>query len=290
MLKTKVTELYDVDLIPTPEDIPDWHIDEAAVDGLLEALAVQHSTEAEAGSVETGDTVFCASEGALQDRTVLVYPGRNMPGAEAAERALLGVGLGDAAETELNGAPVRLTVKKIVRRTPGRIDDALIKSEHIDGVETVGDYRAYIRRKTEEQNRSLSAKRLSAFLHQELVDRSRYDVDEAEREAWTDKAAQEMLAMYEAEGIDPHVPEEGTDFLTDEEVMENFKNQLRPQFLSMALGRAFCEKRGVAFGPEEQKLYADNGYTGDDAESGFFESMTWEILYNIATERLEAAK
>lgn len=290
MMKTKVTKLYDVGLIPTPEDIPDWHVDDAAVDGLLAALALQRSTESEAGEVKTGDTVFCGSEGALQDRTVLVYPGRSMPGAEAAEAAILGRAPGDTVETQIGGAPAVLTVKKIVRRAPAKIDDKLIQDEHIDGVDTVEAYRAYIKNKTEEQNRSLSAKHLSAALREELVARSKYEVDEAEQEAWTENAAREMLKMYEEEGIDPHVPEEGTDFLTDEEVMENFKNQLRPQFLALAMSRAFCGERGIAFGEEERKLYADNGYTGEDAEGSFLDSKTWELLYDIALERLEGAK
>lgn len=290
MMKTKVTKLYDVGLIPTPEDIPDWHVDEAAVDELVRALGVQHATEVEVGKVQTGDTVFCASEGALQDRTVLIYPGRNMPGAEAAESAVLGAVPGGTVETELNGAPAVLTVKRVVRRAPAKVDDTLVQGEHIDGVDTVEGYRAYIKEKTEEQNRSLSAKRLSAALREELIARSEYEVDEAEQEAWTDKAAQQMLEMYEAEGIDPHVPEEGTDFLTDEEVMAQFKENLRPQFLALAVSRAFCDQRGVTFGEEDRKLYADNGYTGEEAEGGFLDSKTWELLYDIALERLEGAK
>ena len=289
-MKTKVTKLYDVDLIPTPEGIPDWHVDEASVDALLEALAAQRSTETEVREVQMGDTVFCAAGGKYAGRTVLIYPGRNMPGAEAAEKAVLGSAPGGTVKTELGGAPAVLTVKKIVRRAPAKIDDALIRDENIDGVDTVEKYRVYIKDKTEEQNRSFSAKHLSAALREELIARSEYEVDEAEQEAWTDNAAQEMLKMYEAEGIDPHVPEEGTDFLTDEEVMENFKNQLRPQFLALAVSRAFCEERGVVFGEEERKLYADNGYTGDDAEGSFMDSKMWEILYNIALKRLEEAK
>ena len=115
-------------------------------------------------------------------------------------------------------------------------------------------------------------------------------MDEAERETWTENAARELLKMYEQEGIDPHVPEEGTDFLTDEQVMENFKAQLRPQFLALAMSRAFCEERGIAFGEEERKFYADNGYAGEDAEGSFLDSKTWEVLYDIALKRLEGAK
>ena len=264
MMKTKVTKLYDVALIPTPEDIPEWRVDEAAVDGLVKDLAVQHAVETQGDAVQTGDTVFCAARGALEDRTVLVYPGRSIPGAEQAEQALLGA-----------GCP---------------IDDRLVREEKIDGVETVAAYRAYIKEKTQEQNRSLSAKHLSAALHDALVEKSDYQVDEEEQEAWTDKAAKEMLKMYEQEGIDPHIPEDGTDFLTDEEVLAQFKESLRFQYLSLAVSRAFCEQQGVTFGPEEQKLYAENGCTGDEAESGFMESKTWEILYNIAMERLEGTK
>ena len=289
-MKTKVTKLYDVKCIPIPEDIPDWHADEATVDELLKALAPRHAAETEVQEVQMGDTVFCASEGALADRTVLVYPGRNMPGAEAAEKAVLGCTPGGAVQTELGGVPAVLTVKKIVRRAPAAMDDALIQGEHIDGVDTVEGYRAYIKDKTEEQNRSLSAKRLSAALREELIAKSEYDVDDAEQEAWTEDAARQMLKMYEEEGIDPHIPEDGTDFLTDEEGMENFQNQLRPQFLALAMSRAFCEAHGVSFGPEEQKMYADNGYEGEDAESSFLDSKTWGLLYDIALKRLEDAK
>ena len=289
-MKTKVSRLFDVKSIPTPEDIPDWHVDEAAVDGLLKALATQHATETEVLEVQMGDTVFCASEGALADRTVLVYPGRNMPGAEAAEKAVLGCTPGGTVKTELSGVPAVLTVKRIVRRAPAEMDDKLIQGEQIDGVDTVEAYRAYIKAKTEEQNRSLSAKRLSAALREELIARSEYDVDEAEQEAWTEDAAQKMLKMYEDEGIDPHIPEDGTDFLTDEEVMETFKAQMRPQFLALAMCRAFCDAHGISFGPEERKRYADNGYEGEDAEGSFLDSKTWETLYNIALKRLEDAK
>ncbi len=289
-MNTKVTKLFDVALIPTPEDIPDWHVDGAAVDALLATLALQRSTETDAGEVKAGDTVFCKARGTLEDRTVLIYPGRNMPGAEAAEAALLGHAPGDTVETQIGGAAVALTVEKIIRRAPAAIDDKLIKAEGIEGVDTVEAYRAYIKNKTEEQNRSLSAKHLSARLREELIARSEYDLDEAEREAWTENAARELIKMYEAEGIDPHVPEDGTDFLTDEQVLVLFREQLRPQFLALAMSRAFCESRGVTFTDEDRKLYADNGVTGEQAEESFLDSKTWDLLYNIALERLEAEK
>lgn len=286
-MKTQVTHLFDVKLIPTPEDIPEWRISDVEADQLISNLAAQRATELDVPAVCAGDAVFCTDGQRFVERTVMIYPGRNMPGAEAAEAALTGAKTGDTVKTELCGAPAALTVKRIVRRLPAAIDDALIAGEHIDGVTTVNAYRKYIRGKTERENLSLSAKYLSSALREQLIECSEYAVDEEEREAWLEISAREMFDMYLQEGMDPHIPEDGTDFLTDEQAMEQIKEDLRPQFLARAVSRAFCLSRGIVMGPEEAETYAGQGVSPDMAEDVFYESKTWELLYQIAMERLE---
>lgn len=286
-MKTHVTHLWDVKLIPMPEDVPEWRVSDAETDALISALAAQHAAQLDVPAACVGDTVFCAAGQNLADRTVMIYPGRNMPGAEAAEEALVGAKVGETVKTELCGSPATLTVQRVVRLQPATIDDALITGEGIDGVATVDAYRRYIREKTEQENRSFSARSLSAAFRQQLIERSEYAVDEEEREAWLETSARELFDMYLQEGIDPHIPEDGTEFLTDEQAIEQFKEKLRPQYLARAMNRAFCLSHGITMGPKEAEIYSGSDLSPDMAEDTFYESKTWDLLYEIAMERLE---
>lgn len=56
-------------------------------------------TTAAAETAAKGGRVHCKATGAPSDRTVLLYPGRAIPGAAEAEAAIAGVGVGGSADT-----------------------------------------------------------------------------------------------------------------------------------------------------------------------------------------------
>ncbi len=286
-MKSKVVKLFDPSNIEIPQELKGWRIGEEEADKLLDALAQEYYTEFEADAAAEGDSVFCraAAGSALADRTVIIYPGRGMPCAEEAEKKAAGLRKGDKFTAVLGGMPVELTVEKIVRRLPSKIDDELICSLGIDGITTPGEYRAYAKQQREEENRTLSARELSAYMLDAAVEGSEYEIDPAEEEAWLNENAKMMFEYSLSDGIDPRIPDEGFDFLTDEEAIEKIKEEIRPQFRSQAVCAALCEKSGFTFGSEDAETPDLPG--DEDLISEMYTSKAWDILFDTALRRLE---
>ena len=291
-MKSQVTALYDIDKIAVPAELCVWRVDEAETDARVSALAMEYAAETAVETAAEGDRVICrgAENSPLADRTVLIFPGRAISGAEEAERAVVGKKVGEQAAMTLAGAETVLTIEEILRRQPAAVDDELIQKQEIDGVTTVAGYRAYFRNQREQSNRDMAVRQISSHLFQELAERSDFDIDRGEMDAWTGKRAALMFRYMLEEGEDPRLPEEGFEILTDEQAIAKIAESLESQFKETLVCRALCRQNGICFTAEDiqselEQIRAAEGTEAVDEEQllenkYFFE--LWTILENRA--------
>ena len=228
-----VSRLCNIDSIVIPEDMLEISVNEQDVEDGVKALALRYAAETEAGTAERGDVVHCrADETAYPDgRTVLIFTGVEMPGAEEAAKAAVGRKVGDVFETQLAGKPVRLTVEKIIRRTPVEVNDALIASIGIDGVTTVEEYKNHLSEKALADISLEKHKMASIYLLDKLIDGSEYIYDEAEFEAFFQKNLSAYSAEDEMMGMQADL----------EELRESALRQQKQCWAA----EAFCKSRGI---------------------------------------------
>ena len=296
-MKSQVITLYEVKNVAVPAELCAWQVDEAEIDARISALAMEYAAETAVETAAEGDCAVCrgAENSPLADRTVLIFPGRAIPGAEEAEKVVIGKKTGEQAAVALAGAETVLTIEKILRRQPAAVDDALIQELEIDGVTTVAGYRAYFRNECEQSNRTMAVRQISSYLFQELVERSDFAIDRGEMDAWTGKRAAQMFRYMLEEGEDPRLPEEGFEILTDEQAIAKIAESLESQFKEILVCRALCRQNGICFTAEDiqselEQLQAAEGAEAVDEEQllenkYFFE--LWTILENRAKTFLE---
>lgn len=234
-MEVKVKKLYDVSKIVVPDEMKEWKTTDSQIQEQLEVLSRLSAKEENVSLVEKGDcVVLSCTEGALKDRTVLLYPGLNLPGAEKAEEAVIGLAAGSELVTELHGA-VKLKIEKIVRRVPTAIDDALVQMQNIEGVTTVDAYRAWYKETTDEANKERVLKGINAYYIDMLAEQSEFEYDQTEIEQWIE----EQIQMQKACGEE--IPEEMFEMMRAEGP--------RPLFRE-AVAKAICEAEGFTFTPD----------------------------------------
>lgn len=241
-MKILVTKLCDIDSLTIPAELLDVRVDEAQVAQAVDRLSLRYAKQCPAATAQNGDLVCCRAETG-DGRTVLLYPGMALPGAEDAEKAALGKAAGERLETALRGAPVSLTVEKVLRRVPVEVNDALIASMGIEGVTTVEEYRAYLHAKTLADLRMERSKEITRYLMDKLLAACEYDYDEAEMEQHIRKAEEELAAQEDMEGMD----------FTPEELRQAIVNQAKQG----CVAEAFCKSRGIAVDEAEIAQQAD---------------------------------
>lgn len=231
-MKSKVTKLYDYTQAQVPNELRRWRLQEEEIEEKLAALSRGHARETDVEQVQAGDSVVCAGESAVErwnKPVLLFYPGSGLC-EKVLEDSTVGMKTGESKTVAAGEGDVTLTVKRIVRREALPIDDALVKLEAIEGVETVEDYRRWYQEKTEKYNRDHNMAYLARHLLDTVVEKTEYEIDKAEELAWAEKNAEQLRRAEEANGIDPTVPEEGTDFLTEEQVKQKYIDRIKPFF------------------------------------------------------------
>ncbi len=149
---------------------------------------------------------------------------------------------GESRTIAADEGDVKLTVTRIVRREAHPIDGELVKLEAIEGVETLEDYRRWYRKTTEERNRKDRLAHLARHLLDEIAAKSEYEIDEAEECEWARTLADMEYDAAVANGIDPTVPEEGTEFLTEEQARQKYFDMCWPLFRNELAYAAAAER------------------------------------------------
>ena len=262
-----------------------WHADDADIENQLHVLANSFAEKLNADTVQKGDSVLLVcTEGTLSDRDVLLFPGTEMQ--KDAENAVLGSKIGEIISVKINNAEQTLTVKKIVRNAVAEINDELIKKAGIDGVSTVDEYRTWYCAEKENENREQAQKQISGFIFDEIVKNSDYDIDAEELSAWADEMAkaefEDMLAM----GEDPRIPDEGFDFLTDEEAVEKIKTEIEPQFNMKLVCEEFCKVNNIPLAWDDVKDEFYQMVNPDEISAEELEMYKQSFMENIAVAKV----
>lgn len=255
-MKSKVTKLFDYTKAEIPENLRRWRVTEEAMEEHLAVLSRSHALEKDAEEVRTGDSVVCRGESAVgrwNKPVLLFYPGSGLC-EKAIEDALTGMRPGESRTIAAGEGDVTLTVARIVRRESHPVDDELVKREGVEGVETLEAYRRWYRETTEKEDRQRNLSYLARHLLQEIEKNSEYDIDEAEETAWAEVQGEQWRKSEEAQGIDPSIPEEGTDFLTEEQIREKYIKLARPHFRTRLARAAAAAALG---GRDEESTYRE---------------------------------
>ena len=230
-----VDKLYDINSIEIPAEMLETHVDEARVEAELQALGLRYAVESEADIAAEGDTIYAKADmkSYPDGRTILVYTGTTLPGAEDVAKAVISKRVGDVIETTLADKKVTLTIAKILRRTPVAVDDALIAKIGVDGVSTVGAYRNYIRAKLQEDQNMEQSKMLVKYIMDEMIAKTTYAYDEAEMESYVE----EQMKLYAND-----MEEDDMDYdVSEADMREGIREQTKQEWMV----EAFAKSQGV---------------------------------------------
>lgn len=296
-MKSKVTNLYAYRAEPLPDRMGRWHVTDEEIEKNLAALAATHAAEERVEVVEAGDGVrcMCVGNAFLPHRSsVLLFPGRGLSFAEAGEKAVVGKKVGDLFETTIGGKKLTLKVVEILRRYPAPINDALVSRAGIEGVSTLKEYTQWYREQNELEHRRQAIGGIVMYWMQLLTERSTFAIEEEEQQAWALENGERMYEHMLAVGEDPHIPEEGVEFLTKEQTIEKLARQYLPYYKNGVVIRALAEKMGIHFDGEYlekryQQIAEYRGVSLEEAKAGVSEEALLDTDYaNKVYELLSA--
>ncbi len=235
-----VSRLCDLDGVSVPDEMLEVRIDAQHIESEIEALSLRCAKESTVELAETGDLVRCRAdkESYPDGRTILIFTGTELPAAKEAAAAALGKRAGDVFSAELAGKTVQLCVEAVIRRTPVEVNDALIASLDIEGVDSVEAYRSYLNAKAEGEQKLERGKMIMRYLMDALINGSEYSYDEDEMQAYIEKTKAERP---QPEGV------------TEEMVVESIVYQCK----QMWVAEAFCRRQGIEVGQTEIEQMAD---------------------------------
>lgn len=297
-MESKIIKLFDYRTVPVPPDMTRWRIPADEINRQLETIALSRARQVPAETVECGDAVCCefAGDTALPGRDiVLLYPGRNLPGAEEAETAVIGKTVGECFQCSIRETALTLRVREILRNCPAAVSDELIQQEGIEGVSTVEEYVRWFRGKEEPARRSNACVEIALFWLQQMSVHSEAYIVEEEQQAYVRQAARNLFDMMLQWGEDPRIPEEGLEILTEEEALIRLEEKTKPSFLYPAVCEMLSNQHGIFYG--EAELEEEYRKMADSAQSSI-EEMRKESppeallasLYSQAAVRLLAAE
>lgn len=231
-----VNRLCDIDSIAIPEELLKITVDEQQIDREVKQLALRYAKETQVDSVSRGDQVYAKADPKSypDGRTILIYTGLQMPGAEAAAAALIGRHTGEKIETVLNEKTVTLTIEKIIHRTPAAVTDELAAGMGLEGVSDLESYRTYLRDKMAADQQMEKEKEITRYILDQMVKNSTFSYDEAEMEAHV----QAQMEQYQQEA--EQYGEELEDMSQDE-----MKEGIIAQEKQTWIVKAFCESKSI---------------------------------------------
>ena len=288
-MNSKLTCCFNYQTLTIPEELRRWKIPSEEIEKELHSLAGDHASDQPVeDEIRAGDSVRCqcvrCTDPDWQGRTVLLYPGRKLPGAEQAEAAVLGKKAGDCYSCTLGCAEMELKVLEALRRVEPEIGPELMWILNIPGVETVEDFFRWYHQQHDPERRQKAAFGIVGFWMKEATARSEFYIDQQECREWCLLRGRMMFQSLLAGGIDPRIPEEGFDILTDEQAIENLAKEQEPRFRPFLLYRYLCEKDGYQVTQEEylealKQAAAQQGLTLEEAKQKSDLSLYQEMKY-----------
>lgn len=272
-MNSKITNCYDYRKLDVSEELGHWHIPDSEIEAELGTLAKDHSGEEEIkGEIKNGDCVSCAcikaSKENWEGRTVLLYPGRKLPGAENAEEAVLGKKAGEEFDCQIKDTELILRVEKTVRICVMEISDELTEKLSIPEVHTVGDYYRWYHEQHDKERKEKACIGIARYWLEEISKRSEFDIDEEEKQSWCDTRARLMYDSMLAAGYDMKKTRDGG-FITEEEALKRAAEEQERYFIPYIIYSHFSENDGFTLTEEDfvveiEKIAAERGEKVED--------------------------
>ncbi len=253
-MQSKVVKLYDYMQTEIPDEVREWKITDGEILEALELLGKDHARLSRVESVKKGDSVVCVcTEGTdtMKRRTILLYPGRSLTGAEEAESTVIGCKKGDLFSCMLAQGKVTLLVKEIFSMLDMPVSDELVQAEEIEGVTTLEEFYQWYRKEYTPKKRGKAQQAIAQILFLELEKHTEVKFDEEEKKQWMKNSGENLYNLMIESGHDPHIPEDGLDLLSDEEALQKVIMSQEPLFKRMVICRYISEKEGYICSEEE---------------------------------------
>lgn len=245
-MKGTVITLCPPEKIQIPEEFLTISVDEERVEEELRRLSLRYAKETEEEVAQKGDTIFCRADAQSypDGRTILLYTGVEMPGAEEASKAVLGKKAGDEVLTKLGEKDAALTVEKVIRLLPVEVNDALIASIGLENIQTVAEYRSFTAEKMLQDAKMEKHKMAMAYVEQQMESNSTFAYEEEALDRELEENREAIQADYRA--YDMPVPD-------DEEIRTGILRQAKQLWMAKAL----CEQLGIQPDVSEAEENAD---------------------------------
>ncbi len=319
-MASTISMLYDIRNLEIPDYMRSWRVTQEDIDSALALMARECATLKEVEAVQPGDVVRCTAldnQDKYSGRSILLYPGRNLRGAGKAEQDAIGLTPGTTFKTELGGVaidsysksdeenqaaleashgePITLKIEQILRLCDMEISDELAKAQGIDGVETLQqliDW--YVENNQPKKLKDVKAELVRDKIMPALLEKSEYAIDPEEESNWAKQHGKYMYDLMTENGMDPHIPDEGFDFLTDEEALEKLTREQLPRFREVVLTRYLAELNGFTYTQEQFQREIDAAweqYAEEYEAQGYKkEDMMTDMVYENYEERAYSDK
>ncbi|NLC88689.1 MAG: hypothetical protein GX681_01285 [Clostridiaceae bacterium] len=242
MTNLAVVKLFDPEHIEIPGKLPDWQLTEEELNRHLQELSRQQAEDFDADIVAAADCVICSSPDFSGDRSLYLYPGLDLPGADDA-RLLIGKKPGDTVRIRLKGQDIELAIERILRRQAHAIDDELIRS--LGGpAENLEDYKKEYSQEAALKKKEGLLNNLIQSMIGEMAERSTYNLSASGIRSAAENRLKENLPPGEAD-LDPQVYEEAI-------------NQYISDLKTEAVNRSICQQAGIIFTEENFKQELDS--------------------------------
>ncbi len=319
-MASTISMLYDIKKLEIPDSVRAWRVTQEDIDSALALMARECATLKEVEAVQPGDVVRCIAldnQDKYSGRSILLYPGQNLRGAQKAEQDAIGLTPGTTFKTELGGVaidsyrksdeenkaaleachgePVTLRIETILRTCDMEISDELAKAQGIDGVETLQqliDW--YVENNQPKKLKDVKTNLIRKHVLPALFEKSEYAIDPEEESDWANRHGKYMFDLMTKNGIDPHLPDEGTELLSDEEALDKLMREQLPRYKEFVLTRYLAECAGFSY---NRKLFLEEvdaaweQYAKEyEAEGYKKEDMLTEMVYDSYEERAYSEK
>lgn len=244
-MKSRIISLPD---LSNMEINPEYFLNSVDDETLNEMASNLLKTLGEVITVEKAENNACLSCQNENGETVLIYPDMELPGVELVTSAAE-VTVGSSIEVTVNGKPMCLTVQKILATRPCS-EDQIAEKAGIEGVSNLSELKKYLQEREEGKNKEAHKRELVMGMISYLSDNAEKEIDEEEINAWTNEQARLSYDENMSMGIDLRITDEG--MISEEEVLKQLAEDMRPQFVSSLVSRRFAEEKG--FTPDENAL------------------------------------
>lgn len=288
-MQSKMTSCYDYKQVEIKDELRKWKIPDREIRGELEALARDHSKEIEVeGAVKEGDSVRCictaAEQESLKGRVILLYPGRRLPGAEEAERQVVGRKKDDQIDSRIGSRKLLLTIENVVRKKAWSVNDELAAVLHIPGVKTVEDYYLWYHAQKDKERRQNACNAIVRGWLEAVSENSTFRICEEEKKEWCFRRANIGYRSMLEGGYDPKKQPDGS-VVTEEEAIERMAAEQEKYFKPYLIYTYFCEKNDFVitdedFEAEIKRLAEENGLTKEQVREKtditFYRQVTYQ--------------